>query len=700
MLIFHMGSLRLLTTTAISTMVLGMAVPSGAIAQQSTTLDPITVEGDGEGEGIESATGSSIGADAILLEGANNLTDTLRTVPGTFTRSPSDNPGLSVNIRGMQGVGRVNTMIEGVPQTFRNMSGHAGSFDDQVFIDPSLMVGADISRGAVQGANGLGALSGSANLRLLNVDDVLREGRDTGGMLKLSAGNNGSTYNWLLSGAMRNDRASSVVALSGYEEEDYTDGGGTEVPVEVESESGLVRLNFNIGADSELSVMRLWGETDFLANTSSGYLWETDKTLTNVTYNYDPAASWIDLSVQAYLQEDDIFFPGSEDQSGASFNGRDGTDTGVGVKVTNTSDLTVAGNSLALSYGLVVQENEFEGNASSGGNASGALRKYGAFATGTYLAGAFDATAGLRLDGYEVSGVSDATPAGSGDCPANAEGGRCINDRDSRSDDAILPSLVLGYRPVDSLRVYASYGETMRAPTASEMFYPGGHAFNGGVSDATQNLDLEAETAQTYELGVQFNDTIGTDTHVHAQVTAFRSDIDNFIIYGYDTDGNASGQYHNVKGTTEMQGVELSAGVETSRYFVNLSYTTAETEQPYPLYAGIGTDIGQVPDDFGALSAGVYLLDGDLTLGGRVRYVGDSVIAIFDEANSLHLDPYTLVDLYGSYTVREGFEVFANVSNVADEFYQDAGTGVGDSEYVQNYGGRGREVTLGAAVKF
>ena len=79
-------------------------------------------------------------------------------------------------------------MIDGIPQTFRNMSGHGGSYDDEVFVDPGLVASADVAKGAVAGAAGMGALAGAANFRTIGIDDVLDGEERVGGMLKFSAG--------------------------------------------------------------------------------------------------------------------------------------------------------------------------------------------------------------------------------------------------------------------------------------------------------------------------------------------------------------------------------------------------------------------------------------------------------------------------------------------------------------------------------
>lgn len=106
-------------------------------------------------------------ADADDLDrNRNDLNRVLRQMPGVFTREVSGQPGIAVNIRGFEGYGRVMSMIDGVPQTFRNVAGHASSGGTLLYVDPNLLAGVDVERGAVSGAHGLGALAGAAKLLL------------------------------------------------------------------------------------------------------------------------------------------------------------------------------------------------------------------------------------------------------------------------------------------------------------------------------------------------------------------------------------------------------------------------------------------------------------------------------------------------------------------------------------------------------
>ncbi|NJO24012.1 MAG: TonB-dependent receptor plug domain-containing protein, partial [Sphingomonadales bacterium] len=97
--------------------------------------------------------------------------DVLRSMPGTFTRENPQNPGVAVNIRGLEGSGRVNMMIDGVRQNFRFTGHEAQGF---AYVDPALLAGVDIARGAVSTVGGAGALVGTANLRTLDVDDIVK----------------------------------------------------------------------------------------------------------------------------------------------------------------------------------------------------------------------------------------------------------------------------------------------------------------------------------------------------------------------------------------------------------------------------------------------------------------------------------------------------------------------------------------------
>src|SRR5690606_19163783 len=105
--------------TASNTVAISAVPVSGsANAGDSVVLDTIDVTAQGVGDApfrtpapVSTTTGAG-------LEGryGGDVNQALRNTPGTFSRPGGNQPGLSVNIRGMSGYGRVNSMIDGVPQ--------------------------------------------------------------------------------------------------------------------------------------------------------------------------------------------------------------------------------------------------------------------------------------------------------------------------------------------------------------------------------------------------------------------------------------------------------------------------------------------------------------------------------------------------------------------------------------------------------
>jgi len=78
----------------------------------------------------------------------------VRSLPGSYTQVDQSQGSVSVNIRGHTGLGRVNTMIDGVTQTyygtssdtggFHNFTGNFGTSAFGALIDQNFLVGIDV----------------------------------------------------------------------------------------------------------------------------------------------------------------------------------------------------------------------------------------------------------------------------------------------------------------------------------------------------------------------------------------------------------------------------------------------------------------------------------------------------------------------------------------------------------------------------
>ena len=115
--------------------------------------------------------------------------DIFREVPGVLSGASNDGTSINVNIRSSQGLNRVRTMVEGTQQESSGYQGYAGA-DQRTYIDPELIGGVEISKGPGGGPYGTGTTSGVVNVRLLDADDLIRDGRNFGFRVRGGLGGN------------------------------------------------------------------------------------------------------------------------------------------------------------------------------------------------------------------------------------------------------------------------------------------------------------------------------------------------------------------------------------------------------------------------------------------------------------------------------------------------------------------------------
>lgn len=656
----------------------GLALPAGA---ETTDLARIVVTGAEAGASVKGTSDSQLDGDAIAVEAAGDLDTALRGKPGTYTKTAADQPGVTVNIRGLQGAGRVNAMIDGVPQNVRNLSGHAGTLNTMVYVDPGLLAGVDIARGTVAGAAGMGTLGGAANFRTLDVGDVLREGHASGALLRFGTGTNGKDWTLTSAVAQRLQFGEATVglmaAVSGFEEQPYEDGHGKPANATdgQRPASYLLKGEYETPDFGKLKLTALRYENAFSAPISSGYVWDVETETVALNYARDA------LRLNAWWTRNDIRFPTNSSGTGGTYRNREGVDTGTGLDLSNGAEIDLGGRPVSLTYGLAWSRDSYDGNAKSGANGDGSLTKAGAFLEARTEWDRVSLSGGLRYDHWKTQGVTDYLADGT---PV---------DTDSRSGGRWNPSLRLDYRATPALGFFGALSQTMRPPTASEMFYPGAVFAHSDVTSTAinNNPDLVPEEAINVELGMTYAQGPFT-----AQASVFRNRIDNYIGYSTDpSDGNL--RWVNLDGDTIMQGVEFEGRYDTGRLFAGLSLTVADTDKPLTTTPGMISDTGTLPDDYATLDLGMRWRDQTVTTGMRVRYTGAAEVYT-GSAVPVAIAENALLDLYASWKVRDGFELYANIENVTDAWYQTANAAF--TETTGNLGGRGRTLTIGGSLRF
>lgn len=215
----------------------------------------------------------------------------------------------------------------------------------------------------------------------------------------------------------------------------------------------------------------------------------------------------------------------------------------------------------------------------------------------------------------------------------------------------------------DGWRVVGAYQEGFRAPSLFQLLSDFG------------NTQLNPETSQGFELGLQYNDR-NSAWPVSGSVTLFTRDTDNqidfiscFGVTDSICDNRPFGTFDNIL-ETRAQGVEAEVTVRPSdNVTTRIAYSYIDAQNRSEGSANFGNVLARQPDNVLTFSADWTPQIGgkQLNLGGDVRLVSDS----FDNAaNSVRLDGFAVVRLRGSFDISDNIQLFGRIENLFDAQYQ------------------------------
>jgi hemoglobin/transferrin/lactoferrin receptor protein len=637
------------------------------------------------------ASVSTAGRGDIETFGIVDTGDILRAMAGTSTRE-SLNAGVAVNIRGLEGSGRVNMMIDGVRQNFRFTTHEAQGF---VYIDPSLLAGVDVARGAVSTKGGAGALVGTADLRTLDVEDILLPGKKVGVLNTITWGSNGVGWQEMLATAVTNGRLGIAGAISHREPDNYENGSGVTVPnTHQDLLSGLFKMNFALSSDQTLKLGAVFYDNDFFANSYFQNLRSDTYTL---KYTYRPLSNpLIDFAFNAHANDVRM-----EYLKGASAVGRVMDDAGRGFDVTNTSRFRLGGVRVASTYGYEYFGDDFTAfnkinpNLSGGVNPSGESSISGVFSQTKFSYGIFDLITGLRYDTYSLQGRFDTDGRGPGTSFTEVD----------RSDGRLNPKVTLAAQVLPWLQPYVTYAEAFRAPTVQETFLGGSHPGGGVGFLPNPFLEPEVQTGWEFGFNVVKDGVLKRGDAFRFKATYFDMDVENYVTA---CGGPAGTSFCNVQGTSQVKGVEVQSKYDTGWFFGGLAYTWTDTNLPTQIN-GLGAH-SYLPEHTAVLTAGLRMLEQRLTLGTRVSYFSESFVGN-ENVGGFYAAPfmpgYTLVDLFSTYKLNDRMELGVNVINLFDIDYTPAlstpivgATCFGSNLPNCNDSGRGRTILFTAKTQF
>ena len=115
--------------------------------------------------------------------------DIFRGTPGVLSGEARNGAGaVDVNIRGMQGMGRVAVTVDGASNSATVYQGYQG-ISNRTFVDPDFLGGVDITKGSDVASSGI---SGTVAMRTLDAGDIVKEGHTFGLRVKGGFGTNTS----------------------------------------------------------------------------------------------------------------------------------------------------------------------------------------------------------------------------------------------------------------------------------------------------------------------------------------------------------------------------------------------------------------------------------------------------------------------------------------------------------------------------
>ena len=708
---------------------------SAATIDGAIALDTISVSG---GSGAEAAADSPYQSPGSVSHVSREQLDRISPIspgdvfistPGVINAGNRVGTSLNPNIRGMQGMGRVNTTIDGARQNTSSYRGYIGN-RDETYVDPDMVGGIDISKGPSVGA-GVGGIGGSVNFRTLEAGDIVQDGDTTGTRIKTSMGTNtsappnagtsvssdrpglfGDAFSGSFATAVLQESYEGIVAYSKRKQGNYF--AGTKVPDGIQVGTGAnvgaqIRPGqevFNTSEDTEsfLAKGKVKGEEQSLElsylfygsdagqvmdllmttgfpNNQINLVYTRVDTYT-AKYRYTPADNPY-VNVRANLWMSDLV---------SSYYNPYGTRT-VGGDIGNASVISTGIGELTFDNGAeFVREHATAEQFASTITGSNGWETYGPSGV-RFMASAFSNVSlkptdwltlggGLRYDHY------------------SSEGEGYLAKFPDRSGSRVSPNANIVLEPTDGVQVYALYTEGYRPPSLRES-----HWHYQGL--LVNNPNLAPEIAKNREVGVNIlrEDVVQDGDKLRFKASFFDNHYDDYIIRYLKppAPGQAGNQYHwgNIDSAT-YQGFELSGGYDARRFFVEGAFTkytkieycrTADTCAPPAMGTALGGSDAPTASDYvsnyvppeysGSVTVGLRAFDEKLTLGARTHFASVRAGSSWStgSASRVGIDiswpRYTIFDVFGSYQLSDDALINFSVENITDEYYFGALSSVG-----------------------
>jgi hemoglobin/transferrin/lactoferrin receptor protein len=695
------------------------AVDAGAVGTDgSLLLGTIDVSGGNAANLPFETPGSTNFISGEELERFPGLTSgsIFQGTPGVISGSSNNGAAIDPNIRGLQGMNRVVTTIDGSQQSTSSYRGYQG-VDNRTYVDPDLISGITITKGP-DGPVG-GAIGGTIAMETLGVTDILKPGDTYGVRIRGGLSSNGvapvigetnmdagqsdtGNGNISLAAAVTTEKMDLVAAFVRRTSGNYFAGThGTRTTENADGEQQLLsgygygQQVFNTSEDVTSALLKAtirpmdghelqlgymhydntFGEVT-AANASVGNIMRqiplSSVAVDQITarYHYKPDDNeLVDFRLNTYasnVDENTVYAVYDSAYLGPQ------TSQNAGVELFNVSRFTIANTPLALRYGGSWR---YEHAAPDG-----PLQSFGSTLNGAYPAHAqqqvstlfakakWEPLSWLAIDGgleylnYDSDFLGTQYYAYTG------------ADFTGYSGSGVSPSASITITPLAGWQIYAQYQSGIRPPSVRET--------SQVRYDQGFNPDLDAEQASNWEIGTNFlrNDLFLPGDKARLKLAYFDNTTNDYIGRTYNLGLLSLFNYDYVR----FKGFELSGGYDAKWGFVDFGfnyYTGFESClkngecMNYTLQADYLAN--QMPPRFTAsVTAGLRFWDDKLTVGGRLTYMGQRLAPLVEDPTYFWITkawaPYTVVDAFATWKINDTLTLDVNAQNLFDAYYVDA----------------------------
>ncbi len=584
----------------------------------------------------------------IKNQQATDISEVLDRLPGV-----SADGGLygGVSVRGGSR-GQVIVNVDGVNET---LDSNKGMSINPLSIDPLLVEQVEVIKGGGSALYGSGGIGGVIAVRTKGVDDLLKDGENIGGFVRsrLDSGDDAFHNGFGVYGRTDDHKYDFLITADGFDSElnEHEPAKKTDDYVR----NFASKFGMNIDENQRLQLNLKHSYSKFASDVVDPDRVQRDTA--QVTHeiqlgdnvNLKSSVSYTSLKRDASMTNP---MAGHQESSVNRLQ----------FDTQNTHYLELGPTSHEITYGLSAlntkQRGTVDGKRDNFANANGERKEYGGFIQDTIDWEMFTLTGALRYVDYNMKG----------------DGSSAVDTQ------KVLPSIGATIRATDWLNLYANYSHDFRAPSIDEMYteihYP---MMNMAV---VPNPDLKPESSVNKEFGfgLHKDGLVVENDRAFMRATYFTQDVKDMI------EASRTPTMNPATGLVEYTMINV-AEANRSGAEVELGYSVNN------FTFATGTDYLKVKDKKSKKTKR-HAKNFDASASYHFNKQNVDVTWLTSAATSSKISGqktpgYMVHGLRTSIDVN-GLELSAGVRNIFDK------------EYVNEYGGKGRERTymIGAAYKF